>query len=367
MDTSLLLNQDEHQSLRARGSPVPRSWTSSTASHCTTSTLKSGQSSKLDSGFTTPLREKPNPSVAAPPNRVASTFAEAWQFISDATSASPESNHSMFDNDPVGIPTQLDLNLILQPFNNIPQDTLDNVHCQPYHTISPLCTLPIYCGEFGFQEETLRYAARDFTFSAKHFVKSLASQQFRERLRYSNPRAAENDLALGIVLVNIKDSPRILGIQLHNIGNMLVSELSQPNNCLSSRGKVFFLDSRILRAGGQDGIENDMFLLNDWWADYGTRYFYASISWTKANNNTTHMPTGHHQMNHQFSSAASIVNLYEPSDVEILGEFVSIHPTVHLDGDLYHSPQAKISLDDPTARSAAQAQPPHYYSVPTFV
>ncbi|EED17777.1 ATP dependent DNA ligase domain protein [Talaromyces stipitatus ATCC 10500] len=338
MENSIHLDQAPQQSLRARGSPIPRALTTSIGSISANPTSQLPHTPRLASGFTTPLRENPNLAECPNPKRAVATYKEAWKFIADAADVAKKNEDENYD---IG-----DYHL----------NKKDSRHLQ-VPLKSPLSTIPIYCGEFGFQEDMFRQAPREFTFSAKHFVKSLGFPHTREALQWSNPAAAEFGIAMGIVLVNIKDPSRVLAMQLYNLGNLVTSELSQPNTELPSQGKIFFLDSRILKAGGHEGINNDIFLLNDWWTEYGTQYFYATVSW-RQDRSTAPSNSGPRRVIDQINkfgaralhfgepAAAKIINLYEPSDVEVLGEFVSVRPNVHLFGDRYKDPNVRTAEDD---------------------
>jgi DNA ligase-4 len=353
------LDHAPQHSHRAPGSPIPRAWASSVDSDSANPSSQAGQTpSGLGSGFTTPLRENSNLLLHEVPTRAVATFEEAWKFISEAEAEAevetescpiPSPEHELYDfsdfflNDHVYRP--------MLPLRD--------------HPISPLTTVPIYCGESSFHEDTFRKASREFTFSAKHFVKSLGFSQTHRRLHLSNPAAASNAMALGIVLVDTNDASTVLAMQLYDIGNLLASELAQSNTTVPIQGKIFFLDSRILKAG----IDNKMFLLNDWWSEYGTQYFYATISWREGGN-ATQVVSGPRRLIDQINyrpeiyaptvprGPASIVNLYESSDVEVLGEFVSIDPTVHLHGERFYAPYPSTRNVPATATSHEELHAP---------
>lgn len=107
----------------------------------------------------------------------------------------------MYDDDLVERLANFDLN---QPLE-LPQSSLDGTRSQPPHAMSPLSTVPIYCGK-DIPRGYLQNAAREFTYSPEHFIKSLASKELSERLCYPNPKAIQEDLALGIMLVNFSNS-----------------------------------------------------------------------------------------------------------------------------------------------------------------
>lgn len=353
------LDQDLEQYLRARGSPIPGAWASSIGGSgnpdsSNTQSPDPGQTpSGLGSAFTTPLREMSNVPSHEVSTRAAATLDEALKFIEEAE-AETKSKAG-----PGPVPSQDGAAIMAARSDETKRDTEIPVLTDPLrmHPLSPLTTVPMYCGESGFQEDTLRQAPREFTLSAKHFVKSLGFQYTRRTLRLSNPAAVKNDMALGIVLVDITKPSAVLAMQLYDIGNLLAAELSQPEPDLQPQGKIFFLDSRILKAGGEDGIENKMFLLTDWWSEYGIHYFYATISWRPGTDATpAPVVSGPRRLIDQINehensaraaatssgprAAANIANVYEPSEVEVLGEWVSVDPTVHTLGDRYYSPPA---------------------------
>lgn len=353
------LDQAPQQFLRARGSPVLRAWTSniggatSTDSPITESFGPEQNPSGLGSGWTTPLRERLTVPSHQVSTRAAATLDEALKFIEEAEAKPEPSRFWLPDGTThsakcVGLPRGKEYD------TEIPVTT-DPLQTQP---ISPLSTIPMYCGESGFQEDTLRKAPREFTFSAKHFLKSLGFQYTRRAVRLSNPAAVKNDMALGIVLVDVTKPSTVLAMQLYDMGNLLASELSQPKPDLQPQGKIFFLDSRILKAGGEAGIESKMFLLSDWWSEFGTHYFYATISWRPGTEAIPiPVPSGPRRVIDQINEhgarasssgsrgAANIVNIYEPSEVEVVGEWVSIDPTVHLYGDRYYAPSGTVALN----------------------
>ncbi|RAO68619.1 uncharacterized protein BHQ10_004631 [Talaromyces amestolkiae] len=353
------LDQAPQQFLRAPGSPFPGAWTSNVGGPASTdspSTESSGceqNPSGLGSGWTTPLREKLTVPSHQVSTRAAATLDEALKFIEEAEAKLESSRFRLPDGTKntakcVGLLHEKEYDTEIRALTD-PLQT---------HPVSPLSTIPMYCGESGFQEDTLRQAPREFTFSAKHFVKSLGFQYTRRAVRLSNPAAVKNDMALGIVLVDITKPSTVLAMQLYDMGNLLATELCQPKPDLQPQGKIFFLDSRILKAGGEAGIESKMFLLSDWWSEFGTHYFYATISW-RPGTEATPIPVlsgprrvidqiNEHDTRASSSSsrvAANIVNIYEPSEVELVGEWVSVDPTVHLYGDRYYAPSGTVTFD----------------------
>lgn len=354
------LDQPPQRSLRARGNLIPRAWASvggpGSPNSLNTETCDSEQiASGLGSAFTTPSRANPTVPLHGVPTRAAATLEEALRFIEKAEAEADSNSENglapsledgtgksaaIIASVPAGTSADLEIPVLTDPLR--------------IHPYSPLSTIPMYCGESGFQEDTLCQAPREFTFSAKHFVKSLGSQYTRRTLRLSNPAAVKHDMALGIVLVDITNRSTALATQLYDMGNMLASELSRPESDLQPQGKIFFLDSRILKAGGEDGIENKTFLLTDWWTEYGTHYFYATISWRPRSDPTlTPVLSGPRRVVDKIDehgarpassgrAAASVVNIYEPSEVEALGEWVSIDPPIHYFGDRYYAPYSPI-------------------------
>ncbi|OKL64181.1 hypothetical protein UA08_00530 [Talaromyces atroroseus] len=328
------------QHLRVRGSPIPRSWTTSIGS--SRSNPSSRPLSKMGSRATSPLRENPNVLLRAPPNYVQplpSNFVRSdlgqdhCQISSTAPAPAPTTRYCSIE-EPI---EQNDLSASISTNNILPPP-----RPLPTHPLSPLATIPMYCGEFGFVENLFRQTPREFTFSALHFVQSLGFPYYRGMLRASNPAAADSQIALGIVLVNIRDPANTLTTQLCNVGNQVVAQLCELHSILPSSGKIFFLDRRVLNAGGSDGIHNELFLLNDWWAQYGMQYYYATISWSLGKDvdqfpQSVGEPFGHAAQSDS-RKATGVVSRFQPSDVESIGEFVSIRPTVHIDGDHFYAP-----------------------------
>lgn len=332
------------QYLRDRGSPVPKSNGFYEKSQATSFSQFNQDMDKMQSK--TPLKENPNPSQR--PNSIFIPQAPFCQPVKATVDNCHTTNSATPTHSSGASPMREKLNGVHVDgdhgspsprgmINPIPRPLSDRLE-------SPLCTIPMYCGDYGFVETLFRQAPRDFTFSITRFVQSLGAPSTREMLRASNPSSADCDMALGIVLVNKRDPGNTLATQLYNIGNLVASSLQSQFSTLPSQGKIFFLDRNILHAG--NGIHDETFLLNDWWSECGVQYFYASISWgfgidlgqVAQRVDEARQLGGPQAAWYDQRKTTNVVNLYEPSDVEILGEFVSIEPTVHLLGDYYYAP-----------------------------
>ncbi|CRG87500.1 splicing factor 3A subunit 3 [Talaromyces islandicus] len=330
------------QSLRDRGSPIPKSnvlygkFQTSSFSQFNENMDKMKSTMPLGESPNPPLRQKavsiPQPSFNDPVKGTVDNYHSkpAIPMHSSDTSPVRENLNGVHIDGGHDFLSRRDM------INSIPRPLSDRLE-------SPLCTIPMYCGDFGFVETLFRQAPRDFTFSMTRFVQTLGAPSTRERLRASNPSSADCDMALGIILINKRDPGSTLATQLYNIGNLVASSLQSQLSTLPSQGKIFFLDRNILHA--ESGVQDETFLLNDWWAEYGVHYYYASISWgfgidlgqvTQRVDEARQLGT--HAALYDLRKTTNVVNVYEPSDVEILGEFVSIEPTVHLLGDYYYAP-----------------------------
>lgn len=328
------------QYLRGRGSPLPKS--NVLCDNSSTSSLSQFNESMDKMKSKTPLRENPNPSPRATSIPIPQTP------LNKPVKATVENSHAK----PAAPVLSSDAGFVRENLNGVhingnhgplsPRGMINPIpRPLPGRLESPLCTIPMYCGDFGFVETIFRQASREFTFSMTHFVQILGAPSTRERLRASNPSSADCDMALGIILINIRDPGNTLATQLYTVGNLVARSLQSQLSTLPSQGKIFFLDRNILHAEG--GVQDETFLLNDWWSEYGVEYFYASISWGfgidlgQVDQRVDEArKLGTPAAWYDLRKSTSVVNVYEPSDVEILGEFVSIEPTIHLLGDYYY-------------------------------
>lgn len=329
------------QYLRDRGSPVPKSQPLPDKSHVTSFSQFNENMDEMTSKL--PLVENPNLSSKTKsvtiPQTLFSEPVKADVHPGHAKSAAPPLSSGLITAKEGLVDTHGDHETLTSQgmMESIPRCPL------PHRLESPLTTIPMYCGDFGFVETLFRHAARDFTFSMKHFVHTLEMPSTREKLRASNPSCADCGMALGITLINNNDPGRTLATQLYNIGNHVASSLQSQLSTFPTQGKIFFLDRSILHAG--KGVDDKQFLLNDWWAEYGAQYYYATISWGLdidfeqiSQRVDEARRLGPEAAFYDLRKPTNVVNFYEPSDVEILGEFVSIDPVVHLLGDYYYTP-----------------------------
>ncbi|KAH8701993.1 hypothetical protein BGW36DRAFT_356138 [Talaromyces proteolyticus] len=330
-----------HQSLRARGSPVPI-FRFPGEEFCTMSSSQSHQA-RGQVADKEALKENSNPSPKQPPASVQPDIVDV-------------SKNGPLVNCPTKLAASLPLLMATPDKENTNEESLGQVENHlmvtdaipitrilPAYLESPLLTIPMYCGDFGFVESLFRAAPRDFTFSMAHFVHSLGTPLTRENLRASNPSAVDSNIALGIAIINKRDPANTLAAQLYNIGNLVAASLQNESIGFPTRGKIFFLDRNILTA--ENGVHDETLLLNDWWAVYGTMYYYATISWgfgmdldQFSQRVDEACELGAQAVWYDLRRTTTVINLYEPSDVEIIGEFVSIDPVVHIRGDYFHSP-----------------------------
>ncbi|KAL2000795.1 hypothetical protein VTN02DRAFT_2599 [Thermoascus thermophilus] len=215
--------------------------------------------------------------------------------------------------------------------------------------LPPLVTLPMYVGRWFWREhrssalETFfKRHARSFTFAACHFVEEMSFPTSRDALRSSNPSAASQDIALGIVLVDIKNRPEIYK-DLLEVGNEVARSLKSNWPVLPPRGKIFFLDWNVLMVG--TGVEDRRFCLTKTWKRAARKYYYGSILWGYG------PPPEEKALRDAEAERRELENdpddpedkrigtdvrtTLEPEELETLGEFRSLDPLVHVNGRLY--------------------------------
>lgn len=214
--------------------------------------------------------------------------------------------------------------------------------------LPPLVTLPMYIGRWFWREhrspalETFfKRHARSFTFAACHFVEEMSFPTSRDALRSSNPSAASHDIALGIVLVDIKNRPEIYK-DLLEVGNEAARSLKSNWPVLPPRGKIFFLDWNVLMVG--TGVEDCRFCLTKTWKRAARKYYYGTILWGYG------LPPEEKALRDAEAERRELENdpdspdkrigtdvrtTLEPGELETLGEFRSLDPLVHVNGRLY--------------------------------
>lgn len=210
---------------------------------------------------------------------------------------------------------------------------------------SPLVTLPVYCGKFFFAnprqiENIFRGHAREFTFAVCHFVESLGFPRYRDALMNSNPDAVAKDIALGIVLVDSRAKVSVVAKEIFEVGNEVANTIKSGWPELPSKGKIFFLNWHILQAG--TGVEDRNWCLKSRWAEVAKSCFQACISWGYG------LPADVAERRKIEASrvrlddedrdrlvGTDVITLWDYKELEILGEFVSIEPLIHVSGKKY--------------------------------
>lgn len=146
---------------------------------------------------------------------------------------------------------------------------------------SPLITLPQYLIETS--SPTGHHYLNDPSKCIRtlnEFLQSLVTQYHEASLKNSNPYAASQETALGLVLLTNQRSlgPGLLDIT-KSVSQSLKGNQQQPHKKpqhFPPKGKVFFLDSNILTLG--KGPEDPRFCLSKTWENIGKVYFYACVA-----------------------------------------------------------------------------------------
>ncbi|KAJ5398197.1 hypothetical protein N7509_006310 [Penicillium cosmopolitanum] len=136
---------------------------------------------------------------------------------------------------------------------------------------SPLTTIPVY-----MSWPSDMHTANTSCHSGLHeFIQTLNSPDSIASLEKSNPGAVRQGIAFGIVLVNPGDHP--LGKEIHQAANTISDIFRRKRSCLSTRCKIFFLDSAILQQNIQP--EDLTFCIRETWSELSRQYYYACLRW----------------------------------------------------------------------------------------
>lgn len=188
---------------------------------------------------------------------------------------------------------------------------------------SPLTTIPVYMPR---SLSSFDATGKDESNSGLcGFLQSISSAQSRSSLRQSNPHAASQGKALGIVLVNPCETP--LGHEVHRISKAIAQLHAIPS--ATHRGQVFFLDSLVLEQNIHP--EDLQYCLQDTWSDLGRQYYYASLQWGAHDSlgpgesrdklyRETHGPQG---------PPSALAVSFDSKEILALGEYLSVNPPVH--------------------------------------
>lgn len=210
---------------------------------------------------------------------------------------------------------------------------------------SPLVTLPVYCGKFFFTsprqiEHIFRGHAREFTFAVCHFVESLGFPRYRDALMNSNPDAVANDIALGIVLIDPRAKIHAIAKEIFEVGNEVANTIKSGWPELPSKGKIFFLNWHTLQVG--TGVEDRKWCLKSRWAEVARSCFQACISWGYGLPadvaERRKIEAGRFRLDDEDRDrlvGTDVITLWDYKELEILGEFASIDPLIHVSGERY--------------------------------
>jgi DNA ligase-4 len=215
---------------------------------------------------------------------------------------------------------------------------------------SPLVTIPMYCGGFFFTttprdlEPLFRAQAREFTFAVCHFVEELAFPGCRNALLNSNPAAVEEDMAIGIALIDDRIRLDKKAQEIKEVGDEVARTIKCGFPELPSKGKIYFLSYRILYHG--TGVEDRQWCLKSRWAEVAKDYFFACVSWgygippdVEARREFEKLQIHQEGVEETIDDedrdrreGTDVFTSWDANEAEMLGEFVSIDPLVHITG-----------------------------------
>ncbi|KAJ5621035.1 hypothetical protein N7510_005019 [Penicillium lagena] len=207
---------------------------------------------------------------------------------------------------------------------------------------SPLLTIPGYMPDNPSDQDFMTpqmnsfNAAHACNSSLHQFLESLGSAKTRSSLQFSNPYAEANDMAFGTVLLDTTSTP--LGQELHKIGKALSDMLHSGSSFLPSNGRIFILDSRIIKLDIDAG--DLRFCLRETWLNIAHGYYYACLMWGPERTYGQRSSDGHgpvessrsqlkkHYFSREVRPALSVS--FDKVEIAALGEYVSIEPLVHI-------------------------------------
>ncbi|KAJ9210450.1 hypothetical protein DTO166G4_7917 [Paecilomyces variotii] len=226
---------------------------------------------------------------------------------------------------------------------------------------SPLTTIPIYIGRSLSSNLDGRNHIPEtrecrVTSDACHFIDELVNTKTRQALTRSNPAAASANVALGVVLVDINHRKRLLD-EISTISTELATRISTTQQEVPSKGHLFVLDWRLLK--DRTDIESSRFCLRQTWKQIAMDHFHSCITW---DHNLSPGNVDRLQVEAQGSAepryslagqtgmapggdnkvSTTIHMAWDCTMLQGLGEFLSIEPLVHVNGDLYVDTKASV-------------------------
>ncbi|PYI05982.1 hypothetical protein BO78DRAFT_446000 [Aspergillus sclerotiicarbonarius CBS 121057] len=217
---------------------------------------------------------------------------------------------------------------------------------------SPLLQIPIYIHSPPPEEPPINLPIPDTwqtSSTLTFFLQTLLSQDSRSLLKKSNPHAASQNTAYGLIILPSKQNT--LGTVLPNLRRALSKALQPYHPTNPQTGKIFILDSNLFNLTTTTTLTNDpRFCLHQTWENIGRESFYACVKWSffqelpspessslaeeKAVPDTSKevRPQGHDK-----SGCRKLrINVsFDRRELGSLGEFSSLEPLVHVEMGLY--------------------------------
>lgn len=306
---------------------------------------------------TTSRRDVPHLDMARPRDRLAAPSVQdenCGQHAPDSTAAQQQKEHETKYTQGSSEIEQGSNNAQEPEGKNVETNDASIIMYSPEPTkitlLSPLVTLPVYLGQFFWRKSSIletffKRHAREFTFASCHFVEELSFPTSRDALRQSNPGAVSHDIALGIVLVDLTDLLEVVR-DLREVGNEVAKSLTSNWPLLPPRGKIFFLDYRVLVVG--TGVEDRRFCLRKTWTRLAEKYYYGCVVWgyglspeEQAQRDTAAAEAERRKLEDDMYSpedkriGTDVTTRFGHEELETLGEFRSLDPLVHINGKLY--------------------------------
>ncbi|GAD92021.1 hypothetical protein AOR_1_612134 [Paecilomyces variotii No. 5] len=221
---------------------------------------------------------------------------------------------------------------------------------------SPLTTIPMCLGRsFRLRAASGKDLAEtevcQFTSDLGHFIEKLTSMNIHKALSRSNPAAASANMALGIVLVDGARLKKYLD-DISTIATVLTNRISSVqagSPKLPPRGRLFVLDWRIL-IDWRD-IDSMKLCLRDTWKPMAIDHFRSCIAWgrnpTAENGDKLQdevqgqtepkdpLPDQTDVTSRDDNGLSTVRTAWDYTMLHEFGEFISLEPLVHVNGDRY--------------------------------
>lgn len=215
---------------------------------------------------------------------------------------------------------------------NCPNSATKENSTQHRNPKSPLTTIPVYMPGSLSNEA---FGNDQNSSGLSEFLHAIGSKDSTSSFQQSNPHAASQRKAFGIVLLDPSETQ--LGHEIHRLATAVNQALHGTSRQIVPKGQIFFLDSLVLE---HDIHPEDLkYCLRDTWSELGHQFYYACLQW-----DAKHLPSRRQagsEMDHEVQDSdrfncvsedgrPALAVSFDESEILALGEYVSISPLVHI-------------------------------------